>query len=398
MAARSKAMVEPSLLVWARTSAGFSVLAAAEKIGVDQGVLSAWEAPGDDGPSIPQLRKLAGLYKRPLAVFYLPEPPKDFQAIRDLRRLPGTGMRFYSPELELEMRRARERRGLVVELAEELEVRPKRLDLRTTIQGDPEAVGVEIREKLRVSLHDQATWRDTDGRAAFRAWRERIEGCGALVFQATRIESREASGFAIAEKLLPVIVVNQKDAPTRRTFSLLHELAHLMLHISGVSDLETDAARPPEDQALEVFCNRVAAAALMPREGFLQHHLVAAKPVSRAQWTDDEISELARSFNVSREAALRRLLVFGYTTEAFYRRKKQQYDEEYAAAKARQKARADEVRRNMPQEIVSNLGRPLVTMVLAHYHQDRLTLSDVAGYLGIKAKHVPKVELMARMG
>lgn len=101
MTKRVKATIEPSVLEWARTSAAYSVQAAAEKIGVDEEVLSAWEA-GVDNPTVSQLRKLADVYKRPLAVLYLPEPPTAFKPMHDFRRLPAVGLRSYSPELAYE--------------------------------------------------------------------------------------------------------------------------------------------------------------------------------------------------------------------------------------------------------------------------------------------------------
>ena len=226
-----------------------------------------------------------------------------------------------------------------------------------------------------------------------------FEGAGALVFQTTRFSSEEASGFAIAGDVLPIIAVNRNDALTRRTFSLLHEFAHLMIRISGVSDLETDASRPPEDQPIEVFCNQVAAAALIPRDVLLQEARVVAQGQRSENWKDDELSDLARQFNVSREALLRRLLTFDRTTADFYGKKRAQYIAEYLAHKARQKTQSDaaEMKRNMPQETVSNFGRPFVRMLLGNYYQDRITLSDVSGYLGLKVKHIPKLEQAARL-
>jgi hypothetical protein len=66
--------------------------------------------------------------------------------------------------------------------------------------------------------------------------------------------------------------------------------------------------RPPEGQRIEVFCNSVAAAALIPRDVLLAEPRVVARGVRWANWSDAEISDLARNFNVSREAVLRRLL------------------------------------------------------------------------------------------
>ncbi len=398
MPARVKAIINPTLITWARDSAGFTVPEAAHKLGIEETQLAAWEDPNtDDGPSIPQLRKLAVLFKRPLAVFYLPEAPTNFTVMRDLRRLPASGIRRYSPALQMEIRAANERRELALELAADLEDDLPKFTLTATDKDDPEKVGEQIRTTFGVTTELQLQWRDNDGRAGFNGWRHKIENVGVLVFQTTRFPTEDASGFAIAADTLPVIAVNRKDVPTRRTFSLLHELAHLMLHVSGVSDLVTDASRPPEDQRLEVFCNQVAAAALIPTDALLANPVVVAQGKRSIHWSDEELRDLARQFNVSREALLRRLLTLDRTTAKFYGQKRQQYLSEYLANKARQKEQPTdtEMKRNMPQETISNFGRPLVRMLLGNYYQDRLTLSEVSGYLGLKVKHIPKLEQVA---
>jgi Zn-dependent peptidase ImmA (M78 family) len=400
MAARIKALATPSLIKWARETAGFSIADSAERLKIDEAQLAAWEDDSkEDAPSVPQLRKLSALFKRPLAVFYLPEAPAGFQVMRDLRRLPGTGPRRYSPALQIEIRAANERRELALELASDLQQEIPTFALAATDTEDPEKVGSRIRSALGVTPELQLDWRDQHGRAGFNAWRSRIEQAGVLVFQTTRFASEEASGFAIAADSLPVIAVNRNDTLTRRTFSLLHELAHLMIHISGVSDLETDENRPPEDQRIEVFCNQIAAAALMPRETLLAEQQVARHGARSTTWSDTEISELAQRFNVSREALLRRLLTLDRTTNEFYEQKRAEYADEYAAIRARKKEQAEgaEIKRNMPQETISNFGRPLVRMLLDNYYQDRMTLSEVSGYLGQKVKHIPKLEQVAGM-
>lgn len=392
MTQRITALCTPKLLTWARETAGFaSIAAAAAKLGVDADQLAAWEA-GNGAPSIPQLRRVADLYRRPLAVFYQSEVPSGFQVVRDLRRLPGTGLRHLPPALVQEWRRAGERRALALELLEDLGEALPRFSLTADPGEDPEQVGERVRTALHVSAAEQAHWRDPY--VALRAWRDRIEAAGVLVFQATGIDSNDASGFAIAADYLPVIVVNRKDAPTRRAFSLLHELAHLMLRVSGVSDLDTDAARPPEDQRIEVFCNHVAAAALMPRISLLSDPRVQGRGERASDWSDTEIADIARSFGVSREALVRRLLTFDLTTGDFYRQKRAQYEAERLAQIERRQPRHDDYRRDMPRETMGTFGRPLVQMILETYYQDRLTLSEVAGYLGIRTKHIPRLELV----
>jgi Zn-dependent peptidase ImmA (M78 family)/DNA-binding transcriptional regulator YiaG len=398
MAATVKALITPALVTWARETAGFSVAEAAARLKITEERLASWESPdAKEAPSIPQLRKLAALFKRPLAVFYMSEAPTKFDVMRDLRRLPGTGFRQYSPALQLEIRSAVERRELLLELAADLEQEIPKFTLSAELREDPEVVGDRIRTALGVTDELQARWKDSDGRTGFNAWRSRIEELGTLVFQTTTFPTEEASGFAISADTSPIISVNRKDALTRRTFSLLHEFTHLMLRVSGVSDLETDARRPPEDQTIEVFCNHVAAATLMPKNALMTEASVIAQGQRSENWSDEEIGDLARQFNVSREALIRRLLTFNRTTNDFYARKRAQYIAEYQALLARQKEKpaSAEIKRNMPQETISHLGRPLVRAILGNYYQDRLTLSEVSGYLGLKVKHIPKLERVA---
>lgn len=386
-----KATINPALIIWARKSAGYEVSEAAQKLQVDDDRLEAWEA-GEDQPSIPQLRKMAELYKRPLAVFYLPEPPLAFQPMHDFRRLPEMGSRRFSPGLTLEIRNAHQRRTLALEIFDETSDQPEKFKLETKLTAKVEDVGKAIRDALGIDYKLQAGFKDHI--TAFRAWRSRIEELGVLVFQASRIEENEASGFAFWAEEMPFMVVNSKDAYPRRTFSLLHELAHLMLHQSGVSDLDPDAPRPADDQRVEIFCNQVAAAALMPRDLFLADPIVAARGTGRHEWSDAEIQSLSLLYGASRDAVARRLMTLSRATSDFYTRKHAQYIAEYRSQKQKQKEKnADKnIARNMPRETIANYGRPFVRMVLENYYSARISLSEVSGYLGVKTKHVPGIE------
>jgi Zn-dependent peptidase ImmA (M78 family)/DNA-binding XRE family transcriptional regulator len=391
MSKRIKATINPALLIWARTPAGYELVGAAEALDLSQEKLEAWEK-GEDQPSIPQLRKLAELYKRPLAVLYLPEPPQTFQPMHDFRRLADVGPRQFSPGLTLDIRSAQQRRLLALEMLEEVGEKPPVFGLRTSLSEDVENVARHVRDIFKITYELQVTWREP--RIAFHAWRDKIEQLGVLVFQANRVETDEASGFACWAETLPVIVVNRKDVFARRVFSLMHELVHLMLHQSGVSDLDIDAARRAQDEMVEVFCNAVAAAALMPMDLFLAEPAVIERGPGRHEWTDNVIQSLATTFGVSRESVVRRLLAVGRTTEAFYARKRAQYLDEFRAQKMREREQnADKnMARNIPRETVGDLGRPFVRLVLENFRQDRLTLSDVSGYLGVKVRHVPNIE------
>ena len=81
MARSIPALVKPALLVWARERSGLKLEQVAQKLKLDPGLVSGWES-GAERPTIPQVRRLGEIYKRPLAVFFLPEPPQGFRAMK----------------------------------------------------------------------------------------------------------------------------------------------------------------------------------------------------------------------------------------------------------------------------------------------------------------------------
>ena len=400
MAKSVKAKVRKEVLKWARTSAGLTLADAAARLKTGEDKIGVWEA-GTATPTISQLQKLAEAYKRPLSVLYLQEVPKTFQPMRDFRRLPGGAPRPMSPELAVEIRIANQRRQLALELRNETGDPPARFSHHAKMTEAPEVVGQRIRKLLDVSRDDVTEWAvDRNGYGTFNGWRNKIERAGVLAFQATRVNSQEVSGFAIYEHVLPVIVVARTETPpTRRTFTLLHEFAHLMLRVSGVTDLEESQALPQDDLRVEVFCNRVAAAALVPRDQFLAENLVSSYQGRLDDWADDVISDLAHNYGVSREMIVRRLLTFERTTEAFYQQKRRQYNDEYRRNRERERAKSQAnsgaFLRNPPREALTNFGAQLVNLILDSYYRDRLSLSDVSGYLGLRTRHIPRLEQLS---
>ena len=167
-----------------------------------------------------------------------------------------------------------------------------------------------------------------------------------------------------------------------------------MLRSSGLCDLEEETQRPAEERRTEVFGNHVAAAALMPKERFLSEDIVIQRGATTAAWDDEDLSELAKRYSVSREAVLRRLLTFGKATDIFYLQKRAQFLKEYKSRREREreKFKDQDFRRNPSNEAISAYGMAFTRLVLNTYYQDRITLSDVSGYLGVRVRHVPTIE------
>lgn len=386
-----KALVKRELLVWARTSARLSTADAARKAQLKEEQLLAWEK-GEDQPSVPQLRKLGRVYKRPLAVFYLPRPPKGFDALRDFRRLPQDMLGRQSPELAFEIRRAYSRREIALDLHQELTSEAPKAFLQSAgVDDSPETVAGRLRGFLGVKPAEAASWKTVYD--AFNRWRGALEEAGILVFQAEDVEVSEMRGFSLSERLFPVVVVNTKDAVVGRIFSVLHEATHLMLREGGLCDLREES--PKAQERIEVFCNHVAGATLMPAASLLEEDVV--RKHRGVQWSDGEIELLAHAYRVSREAVVRRLVAVGKTNEDFYRKKRKELQAEFEAQQEKaeeRKALGLETGGFAPPDrmAVSRAGPLFVRLVLESYYQEKITANELSSFLEVRLKHIPKIE------
>ena len=389
-----KAQIKRELLTWTRDRAKISAEVAAKAAGVTVERLQGWEA-GDDLPTLGQLRNLAEKYKFPLAVFYLPEPPLDFAPLRDFRRLPDEPEKALSAHLAYHIRAAYERREVALELLQDLAETPRPLPLSATLDDDPEALGQAIRAFLDVD--DQA--QQKSARHAFDFWRRRLEEHNVLVFVVSgphrSVELSEMRGFAIAKAELPAIVINGKDySQGGRAFTLLHEFCHVLLGESAISNgAGDDIALTPDERRIERFCDAVAAATLMPRDVLMSFSEVA--DAARREWSHDELRPIAQQLGVSREALLLRFVSIGRASWDFYMGERPKFQEEYRqAAEERAKDRKP-VPIKRPVMLMSWNGRGFTRLVLRSYYNQRITLNDVAGYLGAKLKHIPPLEQAA---
>lgn len=385
-----KAIVNPLVLQWLRTSAGLSEDETARRLQTKTENIAAWEN-GEKQPSMSQLRRLAQAFRRTISDFYLPKPMPEPPIPHDFRRISADGTHVYSPALRHELRLAYRRRVVALDLAAELEVVPKKFELLASIsiRDDPESVGNSIRRILGVDLAQQQHWREP--RKGYNTWRSRIEDLDVLVFQVTSVDRKQMLGFSFAFEQLPVIAINRKNRPNGRAFTLLHEFTHLLLKEGGICDFEEEAVRPQQEQQVEVFCNHVAGAALVPMQELLTHAVVRAAGDRHPAWTDESLNTLAHDFCSSEEVILRRLLIGGRITKEFYAAKRKQLAARFAELeKAERDQLGDDFKRNMPLEAASNLGY-FARLVMNSYNADAINLTDASKFLGVKAEKVSAV-------
>ena len=386
MARSIEALVNADVLRWARDSAGFDLDDAAKKIGVSANRLFLWEE-GESRPTIKQLFKLSNVYKRPATAFYLSKVPQQptLRYQGDYRRLPNTANDKQSPNLVFALRRAEYRREIALGLYKELDLELPEIPFLLDIEDDVEEGAARVRKFLGVPDEVQIEqWRSPHD--AFNGWREALEHVGVLVFQVSRIDISEMRAISIDERPLPYILLNSSDAVNGRVFSLLHEFSHVVLR----NGEKTDSTIAAENQSVEVFCNAVASAILMPKRLVLQ--ILENQTIENLN-SPEFIDNSANALNVSREAFVRRLVTLNHADEQFYLRMRNQYKEEYLRLKERKKEEGRGKGGPAPSvQAVNSSGYLFSELILSSLSSGKITAKDASNFFGASAKHLPNIE------
>lgn len=374
MRAEPVVSVQPEVMRWARQSIGLSVSDVALRLKRSVEEIEAWEA-GIAFPSYPQLEKLAyQIYKRPLAVFFLPMPPEEVSPVREFRTLPTQDLLTLAVDTHLHLRRAHAYQIALRELfgANPCEDRIwQRISLSRTDPVTDQAAS--IRNHLGITLEDQLRWRDED--SSLKSWRKAIEDKGVFVFKET-FKQKDISGFCLIDAQFPVVYLNNSTTKTRQLFSLLHELAHLLLSVNGLSKFDKQYIEhlPAQERQIEQFCNAIAAEVLIPAKDFQQQTARFPADIERA--SEEQISQLAMRYGVSREAILRRFMDQDRVSVAFYKQKSVAW-----AAQQKKGSGGDWYASKN-----TYLSERFAKEVVSRHYKNQLSVEQAADLLGIKPK------------
>jgi len=380
----ARANINPDLLTWARQTIGLDLDISAKKIAVKKELLEQWES-GEKKPTINQLRKAANVYKRSLAVFFLPAPPSLPKISTDFRLLPENMDHDLSPNVLLEIRLCNRKREIALELAKINKLKVENQLSTANLNDDVEKLAQRERDFLKIDLQTQ--FKSKDLYAALKLWKRGLEDKGILVFQSSGASLDDMRGYSFFDNEYPYIIINPKDAPNARIFSLFHEYCHLLLRNGGICDMYEPEYGDPDIFRFEVFCNHFAAAFLVPKDELLDEPIVKANR-NPDQWSDDSIRTLANKYKVSREVIIRRLTTLDRATLSFYRKKRLQFIKEIKQKKSSDR---DII---IPQyrQVLSRNGEMYTTLVIDSFRNQKINISDVADYLGMRLKHLPKIE------
>lgn len=255
--------IQPNLLTWARERAGLSLDSLANKFPK----IAEWEA-GELQPTLKQLERFAGAVHVPIGYLFLPEPPRESLPIPDFRTVSDRSITRLNVNLLDTIYLCQERQAWYRDYARLHRFAPIDFIERAKLADAPTEMAKAISMRLNLSMDERS--RLPDPAEALRRLMAQAEEIGVLVMVSSvvggnthrKLEVREFRGFALIDSLAPLIFINAADSKAAQMFTLAHELAHLWLGESGVSDAE--GVNAPE-QEIERWCNAVAAELLMPR-------------------------------------------------------------------------------------------------------------------------------------
>jgi Zn-dependent peptidase ImmA (M78 family) len=381
--------INPEVLVWARETAGLTVTKAAKSLVLGGKKIRPEEAllqyeQGLKEVSRPLLAKMATTYRRPLLVFYLPKPPAAAERGEDFRTVPE--------EIRIESK------GHLDALVRDIYVRQELI--KNILQDAEEAIPKDyvgsISRHLDVAVASQQLGNliDFDLKAfrkypkpedAFSYLRKCVEQTGTFVLLIGNLGSHHSNipveafrGFALADKIAPLIVINDQDAPAARSFTLLHELSHILLGATGLSGSRAEAK-------IERYCNDIASTLLMP-----------AGEIEAKEWPTENIDVLlrsisghARNINVSGSMIAYRLFSAGLINDNTWQKISEKLRELWLIKKAAKKDDRDDssgpsyyvVRRH-------KVGNALLELVNRTMREGALTATKAGRVLGVKPANV----------
>ncbi|MBI4422900.1 MAG: ImmA/IrrE family metallo-endopeptidase [Elusimicrobia bacterium] len=290
--------IKPDLLNWACQRAGIT----AEAISHRFPQFHAW-VKKEVQPTLKQVEQFAKVTYTPVGFLFLTEPPVEQVPIPDFRTVANKKVQRPSPDLLDTIYLCQQRQEWYRDYARSLGESPQPFVGSARPTSDIVRTAKDIRGKLGLDIQErQKIFTFTD---ALRLFISQADSMGILVMcsgvvssnNRRRLDPDEFRGFAMSDPLAPLIFINGADTKSAQMFTLAHELAHIWLGESAVSDAQASAIAGNE---IERWCNQVAAELLVPIAAFRQEYRKDAD-------FDSELNRLSRRFKVSTLVALRRI-------------------------------------------------------------------------------------------
>ena len=378
--------INPDILKWARERSGYTVEVIAAFLKKDASIVNGWES-GERAPTYVQLEKLADKYKRPIALFFFPEPPEEPNIAENIA-LRSSDNNPLEPRIHILLRQAYARQLSLMEL--NMGTNPAEMKIFRDLQARPNdsavALAQQARAYLNVDVTTQASWKTAV--KALENWRDRIEETGVFVFKEA-FQDDSVDGFCLIHDDFPVIYLNNSRPSVRQIFSLFHELAHLLLSENGItrSDIfHGDTFRGGTTQEIEDFCDQFAGEFLVPSNDF------EARLNFFTNYNDKTIEELAHYYKVSRPVILLKLVKKGILTQESYWQKINQWTEEYKHQREKKADGKTSSGGSYYNTRATYLGYRFMELAFGKYRDGHCSIEQLAEHLNVKVKHLTQLE------
>lgn len=298
--------IKPELLRWACERSGLDIQILTRRMPQ----LPDWEHQNKK-PTLKQLERFSNMVHIPIGYLFLDKPPVELVPIPDFRTLNNKYINKPSPDLLDTVYICQQRQEWYRDYARSMGETPCQFIGAVNLKHDIDDVASQIRKVLGFEIESRRqlkTWEE-----ALRQFIEQADALGVLVMvngvvgsnNRRKLDPREFRGFALSDDMAPLIFINGSDTKSAQMFTLAHELAHIWLGETGLSDIEPVCT--PSNQ-VEIWCNKVAAEILVPIE-------ILRKEYKKAEKLSDEVPRLARHFKVSTLVILRRIHDAGYLSQ-----------------------------------------------------------------------------------
>lgn len=385
--------INHEILTWARETSGLTVEDAAKKLllkdtqaatGADK--LLAFER--GKTPSRSLLVRMSKQYRKSLLTFYMENPPRKGDRGEDFRTLPEGFASKEDVYVDVLIRDIKARQSVLREiLIEEDEAEVLQFIGCANLQQGVSNTANMISQTLNFNLEKFRGFKTADD--AFKYLRTIAEEIGIFVLLAGNLGSHHSNidtkifrGFVLADDIAPFIVINDQDARSAWSFTLLHEIAHLWLGQTGVSGYFAE-------NRLERFCNDVASEILLPTDDLNDFRPDVLDFMNLTQ----EISVFSQARNISSGLVSYRLLRQGSIDKKLWSDLSKFYKKQWLAFKDKQKNR-NKMQDGGPNYFVvrrNKLGNALVRFAERMTYSGALTATRAGLLLGVKPLKIFKL-------
>jgi Zn-dependent peptidase ImmA (M78 family) len=344
--------VNPDLLRWACERAGLNTQMVAQRIPQ----LPEWEQ-GTTKPTLKQIERFASVVHAPLGYLFLQVPPIENIPIPDFRMVGNAHIGHPSPDLLETIYLSQQRQEWYQEFSRSMHETPCSFVGSVVLDDDVVNVAEKIRSTLGVTTEGRRKLPNWE--YALRQFIAQADDAGILVMVSgvvgsnnrRKLDHREFRGFALSDEFAPLVFINGADTKAAQMFTLAHELAHIWLGKTGLSDV--GPATFPSN-VIEKWCNQVAAEVLVPLATLKSEYHPNVD-------LSNEVSRLAKVFKVSTLVIIRRIYDASFIAKENFQ---VAYDDELNRLLTIMKSRGGDFYRTYAARVSNRFARALIISTL----------------------------------